>query len=116
MKSRMKYISLFLLIIVYAFSSAGCANLSGPTDEDVIKAIKDSGRFAGGFGGLTLQAPIVVLEKGSRTKDGFWPVKAKVVFTYYVSKEKASAPEEKTLDLKMYKAKDRAGKTIWKAE
>lgn len=57
---------------------------------------------------------IVVLEKGDRNKDGSWPVKVKVVFTYFVNKEQISAPTEKTLTLNMYKAKDSAGKTIWK--
>jgi hypothetical protein len=116
MKSTVKYISLFLLLMVYAFSFSGCSKAVGPSDEEVIKAVNESGLFTGGSGGLTLLPPIVVLEKGGRNKNGSWPVKVKVVFTYYAKKEQISAPMEKTLSFNMYKAKDNTGKTIWKAE
>jgi hypothetical protein len=116
MKSKIKYISLLLLIVVYVFSFSGCSKLFGPSDEDVIKAINESGHFKGGVGGLTLQSPIVILEKGSRNKDGSWPVKVKVVFTTYLNKEQTSAPVEKTVTFNMHKAKDSTGKTLWRAE
>lgn len=104
-----------LLLIVVAFNFSGCTRLFGPSDPEIIKAINESGVFKGGFGQLTLQSPIVILEKGGRNNDGSWPVKVKVTFTYYVTKEKISAPEEKTVAFKMYKAKDSTGHIVWKA-
>jgi hypothetical protein len=115
MKSKVKYFSVFLLVMLYTFSFSGCSKLFGPSDEEVIKAINESGYFTGGFGGLTLQPPIVVLEKGSRDKNGFWPVKVKAKFTYFVSKEQTSAPVEKTFIFNMHKAKDNAGNSVWRA-
>jgi len=114
MKSKVKYIALFLLVMVCTFSFSGCSKLFAPSDEEIIKTI--SGLFKGGYGELTLQSPIVVLEKGRRNKDGSWPVKVKVVFTSFVNKEKISSPTEQTLSFNFFKAKDSSGKTIWKAE
>ena len=115
MKNKVTFYFVFLLLMVSAFSFSGCSKLFGPSDEEVIKAINESGYFTGGFGGFTLQPPIVVLEKGSRDKNGFWPVKVKVKFTYFVSKEQTSAPVEKTFIFNMHKAKDSAGHSVWKA-
>jgi len=116
MKSRMKYFSLFLLVIVFAFSSTGCSNLSGPTDEDVIKAINENKYYKSGVGVFTLQAPVVILKKGSRNKDGSWPVKVKVIITHAVGRDQTSEPKELTPTFNMYKAKDNTGVTIWNAE
>jgi len=115
MKNKVTLYFAFLLIVVSAFSFAGCSKLVGPSDQDVINAINETGMFKGGFGELTLQSPITILEKGNRAKDGSWPVKVKVVFTAYVSKDKVSAPLERTLVFNMHKIKDNAGKTAWKA-
>ena len=101
----------FLLLIVSALSFSGCSKLFGPSDAEVIKAIDESGVFKD----LTMQSPIVILEKGGRNKDGAWPVKVKVKFTYAISKDQASAPIEKTLIFYMHKAKDSAGKDTWNA-
>jgi len=116
MKSKVKYISLIILIMVNAFSFSGCSNLSGPTDEEVIKAINENKYYKSGVGVFTLKAPIVILEKGSRNKDGSWPVKVKVIITHAVGKDQTSEPKELTPTFNMYKAKDITGVTIWKAE
>jgi len=115
MKNKASFYFVFLLLMVFAFNFSGCSKLFGPSDEEVIKAINASGVFMGGDGGLTLQAPIVILEKGGRNKDGSWPVKVKVTFTYYINKEKISAPQEKTRIFYMHKAEDTASHTIWTA-
>ncbi len=115
MKNKVTFYFVFLLLVVSAFNFSGCSKLFGPSDEEVIKAVTESGVFKGGMGGLTLQPPIKILEKGSRNKDGSWPVKVKVIFTFYVNKEQVSAPQEKTSVFNMYKSKDSAGKTVWKA-
>ncbi len=118
MKRKVTIFSVFLLLVVLAFNFSGCSKLfgpSGPTDEDVIKTISASDYFKGGVGGITLQSPPVILEKSSRNKDGSWPFKVKVVFTVYMSQDKISPPMEQTRIFNMYKVKDSAGKTAWKA-
>jgi|SRR5271169_1733145 len=116
MKNKVSFYFLFLLLILAAFNFSGCSKLSGPSDQDVIKAVNESGLFRGGQGQLTLQQPIVILEKGDRNKDGSWPVKAKVTFTTYVAKDKISAPETHVIIFNMYKTKDNAGQLVWIAK
>jgi hypothetical protein len=99
-----------LLIMVSALSFLGCSKLFGPSDAEVIKAINESGVFKD----LTLQSPIVVLEKGGRNKDGAWPVKVKVIFTYEIKNKQISAQVEKTPVYNLYKAKDSTGHSVWK--
>ncbi|HUJ18147.1 MAG TPA: hypothetical protein VL197_09150 [Nitrospirota bacterium] len=115
MKNKVAIYFVFLLLIVSAFNFSGCSRLFGPSDEDVIKAVNESAAFKGGLSGLTLQPPIKILEKGSRKSDGAWPVKVKVTFTAYMSKDKISAPMERTLVYDMRKTKDSTGKTVWTA-
>ena len=102
----------FLLFMVSLFSLSGCSKLSGPSDAEVIKAINDGGFFTRG---MTLQSPIVVLEKGGRDKDGAWPVKVKVIFTYKIKNNQISAPQEETQVFYMRKAQDSTGHSIWRA-
>lgn len=116
MKRNMRLYFIFIVLMVLAFDLSGCSKLLGPSDEDVIKAINEGGFFKGGHDDLTLQKPIVVIEKGSRNKDGSWPVKVKVSFTYYTNKETISPQVEKTLVFNLYKIKDAAGPTTWKAK
>ena len=115
MKIKVPFYFALLLLTIFAFNVSGCSKLFGPSDEDVIKAVSESGVFKGGFGGLTLTAPIVILEKGGRNKDGSWPVKVKATFTHYINKTDISAPMDQTLIFNMQKAKDNADHTIWKA-
>jgi hypothetical protein len=100
-----------LVLMVYAFSFSGCSRLSGPSDAEVIKAVHESEFFKD----LTLQSPPVVLERGGRNKDGSWPVKVKVVFTYEIKDKQTSAPMQKTLIFNLYKQKDNAGHDVWRA-
>ena len=115
MKNKAPFYIAVLLFMVSVFNLSGCSKLSGPSDEDVIKAITASGIFKGGFGELTLTKPVVSLEKKGRNKDGAWPVKVKVTFTVYVKKDQISAPMEKTIMINMIKGKDAAGNSAWKA-
>jgi len=85
-----------------------------PTDADVIKAVSQSDFFAGGHGN-TLQEPVVVLERGKRNKDGTWPIKVKMKFTFRKSDGKETVMESSPL-FRIRKVKDAAGKDAWKAE
>jgi len=116
MKRNVTYLSLFLLIIMSAVSFIGCSNMTAPTDEEVVKAINENNYYKSGTGVFTLIAPIVILEKGGRNKDGSWPVKIKVIITHKVGEDKVSAPIERTPTFNMYKEKDSAGKVMWRAE
>ncbi len=115
MKKTARFCFLLLLIIVASLNYAGCSKLLGPSDQEVIKAVGESGVFKGGFGGLTLQSPVTVLEKGSRKKDGAWPVKVKATFTAYISKDVISAPMERTLVFDLRKTRENAGDAVWTA-
>jgi hypothetical protein len=111
MRTKTIYYLAFLLLMVSAFSFSGCSKLSGPSDAEAIKAISENEFFAHE---VTLQPPVVVMDKGSRTKNGDWPVTVKVKFTF-ATKDGVSAPVEKTLVFNLRKAKDSAGKDTWKA-
>ena len=110
MRTKTSFYFAFLLLIVSALSFSGCSKLFGPSDAEVIKAINESEVFKD----LTLQSPIVILEKGERNKDGAWPVKVKVIFTYEIKNKQISAPVEKTPVYNLYKAKDSTGHSVWK--
>jgi len=112
MRTKTIFYFAFLLLIASAFSFSGCSRLFGPSDEEAIKAINESGVFKD----LVLQSPVVILEKGGRNKDGAWPVKVKVIFTYEIKNKQMSAPMEKMLIFNMRKAKDSAGHTIWNTQ
>lgn len=109
MKYSIRILSLFLLI-AFALQSAGCTRLFGPSDQDVIKAINDSGMLKNG--GFTVTEPIVVLEKGKQRQDGSWPVKIKVTLTLTMSNGQTSA-RVTTPIITMRKSKNTAGETVW---
>ena len=111
MKYGLKVIVLLLLIAV-TFQGAGCANLFGPSDEEVIKAINDSGILNNS--GFTVAAPIEVLEKGKQGKDGSWPVKIKLTLTLKMDNGQTSTRVTTPL-FTIHKSKDSAGKTVWTA-
>jgi hypothetical protein len=113
-KMRTKAVFYFTLLafIVSVISFSSCSRLSGPSDAEVIKTIGASEFFTRG---ITLQPPIVVVGKGSRNKEGFWPVTVKVKFTYDIGNGQVSAPVEKTLIFYFRKVKDSAGKDTWGA-
>lgn len=111
----MKYgtkIILALLLMAVTLQVTGCTSLLGPSDEDVIKAINDSGILKDG--GFTVVAPIVVLEKGKQGKDGSWPVKIKLTLTLTTNTGQTSTRVTTPL-FRIHKSKDSAGKTVWTA-
>ncbi len=114
MRTKTIYCFAFLLLIASVLSFSGCSKLSGlsgPSDEEAIKAITDSGAFKD----LNMQAPIVVLEKASR-KDGSWTVKVKIKFSYEIANKQMSPPVEKTPVYNLVKSKDDKGNTVWKVK
>jgi hypothetical protein len=111
-KYCLKVISLLLLIVV-ALHGAGCTNLSGPSDEEVIKAVNDSGILKGG--GFTVVEPIVILEKSRWETEGSWPVTLKLTMTM-VKGDGQTVTIVTTPKFKIHKSKDSTGKTVWTAK
>jgi hypothetical protein len=115
MKNRMKVFSALLMLSMAILSLGGCSKLFGPSDEEVIKSINDSGLFSGGVEKFTLKAPIVILEKGLFSRDGAWPVKVKLTYSYTMAGGRETEPKEKIQLFRISKSKDSSGKTVWKA-
>ncbi len=110
-KFSTKIILLFLLVAI-TFHMSACSRFFGPSDEEVIKAIDNSGILKSG--GFTVTVPPVVVEKGSRMKDGSWPVKVKVTLNMVLPNGQ-TATREITPIFNIHKSKDSGGKTVWTA-
>jgi hypothetical protein len=54
------------------------------------------------------------MERGSRNKDGSWPVKVKITYISTAHGHE-SDPMEKTPVFRIYQSKNSSGMTIWKA-
>ena len=113
MKNGVRVLFIVMLIAAFALNGAGCSKFFGPSDEEVIKAINDSGRL--NSSGFTVIAPIVVLEKGNRLDDGGWPVTVRLKLSVKMPDDKTNEVETKT-NFRIYKSKDGTGKTVWTAK
>ncbi len=114
MKKRVCRTAVFSLMMVLIVSAIGCAK--GPTDQEVIQAINDTGLFSGGVEKFSLKSPIVIVARESRNRDGAWPVKVKMVVSYTMSGGKEGKPVEKTSVFYLSKSTDNAGKVTWTAK
>ena len=119
MKNRIKIVSRWLLLGMFVFNVLGCSgaslsSVSAPSDEEVLKAVNNSGLFTGGAEKFILKAPIEVMERGNRNSDGSWPAKVKITYVS-TADGRASQPMEKTAVFRIYKSKNSSGTTVWKA-
>ncbi|KAF0219100.1 MAG: hypothetical protein FD174_2186 [Geobacteraceae bacterium] len=87
-----------------------------PSDEDIIKAIDDSGIMKREDGSLTVVPPVKVVEKGKLDKGGAWPVKVKFTLKYKMKDGRTAPPKETTTSFRIFEEKDSAGKSVWKAQ
>ena len=115
MRNRIKMLSILLLIGVLVFNMLGCSKLFGPSDDEIIKAINDTGLFSGGVEKFTLKSPIVVVDKGMFSSNGAWTVQAKLIYTYMMADGQETKPIEKIQTFRIAKSKDSSGNVIWKA-
>jgi hypothetical protein len=99
----------------YSSKNAGKTQLP-PSDEDIIKAIDDSGIMKREDGSLTVVPPVKVVEKGKLNKNGSWPVKVKFTLKYKMKDGRTTPPTETTTSFRIFEMKDNAGKTVWKAQ
>jgi hypothetical protein len=113
MNKRMNVVSIALLLIMFALNASGCSKLYGPSDEEIIKAINDTGLFSGGVEKFTLTAPIVILDKGLFSSEGAWPVKVKMIYTYTMTSGHETKPTEKIQSFRIIKSKDSSGNPVW---
>ncbi|MHB8846492.1 MAG: hypothetical protein ACYC7L_17290 [Nitrospirota bacterium] len=104
-----------LLLIMLVLCASGCYQLVGPSDEEVIKAVKDMELFSGGVEKFTLKSPIVIVEKGVFSSNGAWIIKAKLTYTYMMAGGHETKPIQKVQTFIISKSKDGTGNTIWKA-
>ena len=103
---------MILLVIALAINGAACSRLFGPSNEDVLKAINDSGLTKSG--GFTVTGPIQILEKGKREPDGAWPVKVSLTLTV-TSADGKTKELTTTPTFKIFQNKNSDGKTVWAA-
>jgi hypothetical protein len=101
------------LVTVLIIIASGCSRFSSPSDEEVLKAIEDSGILTSGSFSVT--APPVIVNKGVRDKDGYWPVSVKMTMIMQRPDGSKTEPRETTTTIKIRKVKDTTGKSVWKA-
>ena len=113
MKQKIKILSLLFLLAMMTMNSIGCSYFSRPSDEEVIKAINDSGVL--NSKAFTITSPLTIVERKSRNKDGSWTFRVKMTMTMLLPNGTVSEPKENTTYFRIFKAKDGSGKDIWKA-
>jgi hypothetical protein len=57
----------------------------------------------------------VVVNRGGRDKDGYWPVSVKMTMIMQRPDGSKTEPKETTTTFRIRKVKDAAGKSVWKA-
>jgi hypothetical protein len=116
MRSRITVFAGLILGIAIALNVSGCSMFSGPTDEDVIRAVTETGLFSGGEEKFTLISPMVVVNKAMFSSNGTWEVKVKLHTTFMMAGGRETKPVEKVQSFIIAKVKDSTGNSVWKAE
>jgi len=115
MKNRIKMLSILLMTSVLVLNTLGCSKLFGPSDDEIIKAINDTGLFSGGVEKFTLKSPMVIVDKSMFSSNGAWTVQVKLIYTYMMAGGQETKPVEKIQAFRISKSKDSSGNMIWKA-
>jgi len=102
-----------LYFLTMTMNAIGCSYLSRPSDEEVIKAINDSGVLKSES--FTITSPLTIVERKSQNKDGSWTFRVKMTMTMLLPNGTVSEPKENITYFRIFKAKDASGKNIWKA-
>jgi len=111
-KRPMRLVAVVLLCLLASMGISCSAFLGGPSDEEILKAIDDSGILKSP--GFTLTAPIIILDKGSKDANGAWQVKVRVSMKSTMPDGQVKQMETTPL-FKITALKDGQGKTVWKA-
>jgi len=110
--------SIFIIAALLALASlwSACSrNAQPPSDEEIIRAIDDSGIMKRADGSIEVVPPVRIAERGERNKDGSWPVKVTFTLTHRMSDGRKSPPMETTALFKISRGKDKAGTSVWVA-
>lgn len=105
MKKSMAW-SVIVCFFVGMVGLTGCFS-SGPSDAEVIESLKIITSQAEADPNIRIISPLQIVERGSRTSEGFWPVKVK----YTVMKD--SEKRDISMIVWFNKAQDSMGKSIW---
>jgi hypothetical protein len=116
MRNRRSEIFALFMLMLAACMWSGCTSNTQPSDEDIIKAIDDSGIMKRADGSFTVVPPVTVAQRGERNKDGSWPVKVTFTLTYKMNDGQISQPAQTTTSFRIIRSKDSAGKSVWKAQ
>ena len=108
MRNRIEVVSVFVVVMVFAFTMFGCSKQEGPKDEDAIKAIQAA--VEAGTKGYTLKSPIVILERGKKLSTGDWPIKVE----YSISSADGSTKKE-VVTYKLSASINDMGVNVWSA-
>jgi hypothetical protein len=113
MQRRRMFSAVVLTLVTVLIIASGCSLFSSPSDEEVLRALEDSGILKSGS--FSVVGTPVIVNKGSRGKDGFWPVSVKVTMIMQRPDGSNTEPKETTTTIRLKKVKDDAGKSSWKA-
>ncbi len=113
MRGGVAVVCLFFLLTALTVSTVGCSKFSRPSDAEVLKAIDDSGLLKSQS--FTITSPLEIVERGNQNKDGSWPVRVKMTITMKLPNGTISEPKENLTYFRIFKTKDSAGHSIWKA-
>lgn len=86
------------------------------SDEEIIKAIDDSGALKREDGSFVVVPPVKIVERGKRNRDGSWPIRAKFTIKVKMKDGKVSQPTETTSLFTISEEKDATGKSVLKAK
>ncbi len=113
MRGRFAVVSLLFLATALTVITVGCSKFSRPSDAEVLKAIDDSGLLKSQS--FTITSPLEIVERGKQNKDGSWPVRVKMTLTMQLANGTITEPKENSTYFRIFKAKDSAGHSVWKA-
>ncbi len=115
MRNKVNGVFVLVALMLSAFMWSACSSNAQPSNEEIIKAIDDSGIMKRADGKFTVVPPVTVAEKGQRNKDGSWPVKVTFTLTFKLKDGKDSPPTKTTTSFRIFRGKDNKGKSAWKA-
>lgn len=115
MRFERRFLTALLINMGLVLCLSGCSMLSGPSDEEVVKAVTETGLFASGEERFSLKSPMVVVEKAMFSSRGGWPVKVKLHYSYLMAGGRETKPVEKVQSFLITRVTDSAGNTRWKA-
>lgn len=108
MKNSGKILLAILLVVACAIVVAGCSKQAGPSDDDILKAIKST--VESSPKGYILKSAITVLERGKQLPTGDWPIKAE-----YTASSKDGKEKKEVITYNLTSSINDMGATVWMA-